>query len=273
MTHLSLFSGIGGIDLAAHWAGFTTVAFCEIDPFCQRVLARHWPGVPIYDDIRTLTAESLYERGIGRVDLLSGGFPCQDLSVAGYRKGLAGKRSGLFYELLRVACEVRPVFLLLENVSGLLSTSAFPDDPESQDAAIDVALDELDAAGYAVFPPLVFEAADMGAPFLGERVFLVAATRGDERFRGDCSFGVRTQGEGGDEAERSSHRDRPEMGPEDCGRLPGPWAPWSHQPPTKRVVDGIPNQLDRIRALGNAVCPQQVYPVLAGIAACLEESR
>ena len=91
-THLSLFSGIGGLDLAAEWAGFRTVAFVERDKYCQRVLAKHWPGVPIYDDVRTLTAERLRADGIA-VDVICGGFPCQDISTAGFGAGIEGERS------------------------------------------------------------------------------------------------------------------------------------------------------------------------------------
>jgi DNA (cytosine-5)-methyltransferase 1 len=118
MKTISLFSGVGGMDLGLSRAGFEHVAFCEADSYRRQVLARHWPGVPIHDDVRTFEYE-------GQVDCLVGGFPCQDLSVAGKRKGLAGERSGLFYDFARIADRVvRPGgFLIVENVAGLLSSN------------------------------------------------------------------------------------------------------------------------------------------------------
>jgi len=115
---ISLFSGVGGMDLGLARAGFEHVAFCEANPYRRKVLARHWPDVPVHDDVRTFEYD-------GQVDCLAGGFPCQDLSVAGKRKGLAGERSGLFYDFARIADRVvRPGgFLIVENVAGLLSSN------------------------------------------------------------------------------------------------------------------------------------------------------
>lgn len=102
LTHFSLFSGIGGIDLAASWAGFTTVGFCEIDPFCQKILKKHWPDVPIWGDIRSVTADSFRAKtGQRTVDLISGGFPCQPYSVAGKRK--AKRTNGTCGRLLNLS--------------------------------------------------------------------------------------------------------------------------------------------------------------------------
>ncbi|WP_062834977.1 DNA cytosine methyltransferase [Paenibacillus amylolyticus] len=124
MRKLSLFSGIGGIDLAAHWAGMETVAFCEREPFPQKVLQKNFPGVPIYDDVCTLTAERLKEDGIigdGRtIDIISAGFPCQPFSHAGQRGGTDDERY-LWPEVVRVVADVRPTWFVGENVAGLLS--------------------------------------------------------------------------------------------------------------------------------------------------------
>lgn len=116
MTHASLFSGVGGFDLGFELAGIETIAQCEIDDHACRVLEHHWPEVTRYHDITKLDGRDL--RG---VDVITGGFPCQDLSVAGRRRGLAGARSGLFFQLARVVEEARPRLLLWENVPGLLS--------------------------------------------------------------------------------------------------------------------------------------------------------
>ncbi len=115
---LDLFSGIGGFSLGLERAGMTAVAFCEIDPFCRKVLAKHWPGVPIYEDIRELSDERL--KAIAP-DIITGGFPCQDVSLAGKRAGLAGENSGLYRELVRALCVVRPRHGIVENVAALLS--------------------------------------------------------------------------------------------------------------------------------------------------------
>jgi DNA (cytosine-5)-methyltransferase 1 len=116
MTHLSCFSGIGGIDLATDQAGFRTVGFIESNPFCQQVLRKNWKDVPIYDDVSTF--DSTLVRGI---DLVSGGFPCQDVSIAGKQDGIDGARSGLFVHLVRIISDIRPRFALLENVTGLIT--------------------------------------------------------------------------------------------------------------------------------------------------------
>jgi DNA (cytosine-5)-methyltransferase 1 len=118
MNVLDLFSGIGGFSLGLERAGMRTVAFCEVDEHCQRVLARHWPNVPCYDDVRTLTAKRLADDGIA-IDVICGGFPCQDISVAGKGAGLSGERSGLWGEYARLIGELRPRFVIVENVAAL----------------------------------------------------------------------------------------------------------------------------------------------------------
>ena len=119
---LDLFSGIGGFSLGLErTGGFETVAFCEIEKFPQKVLAKHWPGVPIYEDVKELTAERLIRDGI-RPDIITGGFPCQDISVAGNQKGMGeGTRSGLWSECARLVGEIRPRYAIFENVTALLS--------------------------------------------------------------------------------------------------------------------------------------------------------
>lgn len=117
MKHIDLFSGIGGFSLGLERAGHETIAFCEIDPYCQKVLAKHWPNVDIHDDIRKLS----YKLSSGFSGIVTAGFPCQDISCAGKREGIEGERSGLWSELARVLGELRPRYAILENVSALLS--------------------------------------------------------------------------------------------------------------------------------------------------------
>ena len=152
----SLFSGIGGLDLGLERAGWEVKWQVEKDPFCRRVLAKHWPHVPRWSDITTIEHRSY-------VDLIAGGFPCQDVSTAGKRKGIHGKRSGLFFELARVVRMVRPKVILLENVPGLLARSEW----------MGAVLGELAESGYDAEWDCI-PAAALGAPHLRDRVFIVA---------------------------------------------------------------------------------------------------
>ncbi len=119
MNVLDLFSGNGAISLGLERAGMRTVAFCENEPYCRAILGKIWPSVPCYDDVRTLTAAQLAADGIA-VDLIAGGFPCQDISLAGKGAGLAGERSGLWRDYARLIGELRPSYVIVENVSALL---------------------------------------------------------------------------------------------------------------------------------------------------------
>ena len=115
MNVLDLFSGIGGFSLGLERAGMRTIAFCEVDPVCRQVLRKHWPVVPIFEDVKTLSAKDIHET----IDIICGGFPCQDISVAGLGAGLAGERSGLWYEFHRLIKEARPKYVIIENVAAL----------------------------------------------------------------------------------------------------------------------------------------------------------
>ena len=161
LTHLSLFSGIGGLDLAAEWAGFRTVGQCEWADYPRAVLEKHWPGLPRWRDIRTLTKESFYEQtGLRTVDVISGGFPCQPFSVAGKRGGKDDDRY-LWPEMLRVIRELQPTWGVGENVPGIVNL------------ALDTVLSDLEAEGYEVQCFLV-PACGVDAPHKRERCAIVA---------------------------------------------------------------------------------------------------
>lgn len=142
MTHASLFSGIGGFDLAAEWAGWTNSFNCEIDPFCRRILKYHFPNAEQYADIRT-TDFTIWR---GRVDVLTGGFPCQPFSLSGKRKGTEDDRY-LWPEMLRVIRTVRPRWIVGENVFGIVNWS--------EGVVFEQVCSDLEAAGYAVQPYII----------------------------------------------------------------------------------------------------------------------
>ncbi len=166
LTHLSLFSGIGGLDIAAEWAGFKTVGQCEWAEYPAKVLEKHWPDVPRWKDIRTLTGESFYERtGLRTVDIISGGFPCQPFSVAGKQRGKEDDRY-LWPEMVRVIKELRPTWVVGENVAGIVRM-ALPD-----------ILSELEACGYATRAFLI-PACAVGARHRRYRVAIVGHAKHD----------------------------------------------------------------------------------------------
>lgn len=233
---LDLFSGIGGFSLGLErTGGFQTVAFCEIDPFCRQVLAKHWPEVPIHDDIRTLNADWLAETGAWP-DVICGGFPCQDLSYAGKGAGLAGERSGLWREYARLIGEIRPQYVLVENVAALLGRG------------LGDVLGDLAALGYDAEWSCV-SACAMGATHMRDRLFVVAypnSVDGRPRVRDTIAQSVRQiQTIDRFQSARAGQLTRMENPSE-----------------LYRGAHGLPNGMDRNHALGNAVVPQ--IPELIG---------
>lgn len=255
LTHLSLFSGIGGLDLAAEMAGFRTVGQCEWADYPTKVLEKHWPDVPRWRDIRTLTKESFYERsGLRTVDVISGGFPCQPFSIAGKRRGKEDDRY-LWPEMLRVISELRPTWVVGENVAGIVNM------------ALDTVLADLEGLGYAA-QALIIPACAVDAPHRRDRCAIVANCNNRQRITEDETIqaGWTSVGYGGEES--LAHTDR--------NRLEKPWVQrlqekqgvpasdggwWPAEPSVGRVANGVPSRVDRLKCLGNAVVPPQFYPI------------
>ena len=284
---LDLFSGIGGFSLGLErTGGFETVAFCEIEPYCRAVLAKHWPDVPCYPDIRELTADALRRDGIA-VDVICGGFPCQDISYAGKRSGLQGSRSGLWKEYARIIGELRPRFAIMENVSGLLSLG------------MGDVLGDLAALGYDATWDCI-PASAVGAPHTRDRVWIIAhADSQSVRKQSECELGggntsvsvsdravynadgqgqhdgsEHAEVEGSSQSLVNTNGQRLEK-PRNVSRATADaesgqsvfngnefGRQWEFEPAVGRVAHGVPARMDRIKALGNAVVPQ--IPELLG---------
>lgn len=257
MRVLDLFSGIGGFSLGLERAGFQTAAFCEINPFCQAVLRKHWPDVPIFADVRALSAESLAAAGIGTIDVICGGYPCQPFSAAGKRRGKADDRH-LWPEMFRLICELRPDWVIGENVAGHITMG------------LDDVLFDLENAGYSA-RAFVIPACAVNAPHKRDRVWVVANAVGgrrskqaeremeqSRRAKAECSgqtvahtecfrwpqveqpVAFRPSSE--EAASTAKHRSRA-----------GGWKRWLVEPRVGRVADGVPNRVDRTQSLGNGL--------------------
>lgn len=244
LTHFSLFSGIGGIDLAAEWAGFKTVGQCEYADYPTKVLEKNFPNVKRWRDVRTVTAESIRGNGIGEITLLSGGFPCQPHSLAGKRLASADERD-LWGEFSRVICETKPKWVLGENVAGLLTSE--------NGRFFGRILGDLDKMGYRVGWASI-RASWVGAVHQRERIFIIAHSNGNGLERGMFKT---------DQISKISDNDIERIM---FDFLDGKGENKLSESCVCGTSDGIPNLMDRLKCLGNAVVPQQVYPILKAIA-------
>jgi DNA-cytosine methyltransferase len=239
MKHLDLFSGIGGFALAARWMGWEIVQFVEIDNYCQKVLSKNFKGVPIHGDIKTFDGK----RFRGTVDILTGGFPCQPYSACGLRKGKQDDRH-LWPEMLRVIREIRPKWVVGENVVGLLNWN--------EGLVFEEVQADLEAEGYEV-QSFILPACAVNADHQRERIWIIAyaASNGLQRAiqknaggkelyirRTSNSFSRSIDWEGYDLSRSDDHL---------------------------RRDNGVPNWMDRIKGLGNAVVPQVVFEIFKAI--------
>ena len=299
---LDLFSGIGGFAYASESlvGGFKTTQFVEIDPYCQKVLRKNF-NVPIHDDIKTFNAKE------GQFDIITAGFPCQDLSIAGRQEGIGeGTRSGLFFEIIRLARQIRPKFILFENVRNLISHK---DGETFQQILKTLALSRLDVEWSIV------SAKDVGACHKRERVWFIAypssvnkdratseiqagrdtpssstatnskSIQSDDRevgdnqgegqgqlsIRGEDSFESTDSMCEGLEGFRAEHQLRESSEEETPCWSPQPhtlepdWRRYLSQPTIRRGDDGFSNRMDRLKSLGNSICPQAAAVPLARI--------
>lgn len=253
MTFGSLFSGIGGMDLGLERAGMECRWQVEIDPFCTRVLEKHWPGVKRYGDIRAVDGSAL-----AAVDCIAGGFPCQDVSGSGPRIGIDGPRSGLWGQFARLIGEIRPKFALVENVSGLFVRG------------IGRVLGDLADLGYDAEWSVV-PACALGAPHSRERVFILAYP--GQHFDGRLvPVSSAAQALGWKEGQWCADRQFAQMGTEADSGIPRLAEWWRTEPAMGRMAARVPGRVDRLRVLGNAVVPQVAEWIGRRIVAALEKS-
>ena len=273
MKVLDLFSGIGGFSLGLERAGMETVAFCEYDDKARQVLRKHWPDVPQYDDVRTLTKEQLENDGIESIRLICGGYPCQPFSTAGKRKGEDDDRH-LWPELFRLVQEIRPTWVLCENVAGHISMG------------LDSVLADLESEGYSS-QTFVIPACAVGTYHRRDRVWILAHSDEQQRrwvrcggvieqdsapIRSSQNDDAQSSGQGSEVMAHASGKrlqggqetGNPERGGAQrnellagCGERSEP-SNWLPEPAVGRVANGVPGRVDRLKQLGNAVVPQVV---------------
>lgn len=291
MKHGSLFSGIGGFDLAAQWMGWTNVFHCELNPFCHRVLKYYWPETESLKDIKTTD----FKKYAGTIDVLSGGFPCQPYSLAGKRKGKEDERH-LWPEMLRAIREIQPRWVVGENVRGLVNWNG--------GMVFDEVHSDLELAGYEV-QAVVIPAAAVNAPHGRDRVWFVGRriatdTEGERHEPFDAvrtaivsaQIESRLHGRGSDtqtldgltadtgctgweKHNTSEESDKPQFTSRVCIEERGNWQNFPTQSPICSGDDGLPTRLDgitfskwrneSIKAYGNAIVPQVAYEIFKPI--------
>ena len=249
MNHGSLFSGIGGFDLAAEWSGFTNLFNCEWEEFPRKVLKHHFPNAEQFGDIKEFDATTY----AGRIDIISGGFPCQPFSVAGKRKGSEDERH-LWPEMLRVIGECKPRWVVGENVRGLVSWS--------DGLVLEEVCSDLETIGYSV-QSFIIPACATGAPHRRDRVWIVAHSD---------NFGTRSrlgeiQSKNGEVPQRHNNAE--------FGNASDDWQNFPTIPPVCGGDDGLPKELDgitfpkwrreSIKAYGNAIVPQVAHRIFESI--------
>jgi DNA (cytosine-5)-methyltransferase 1 len=267
MRHLDLFSGIGGFALAASWVWgeeHEIAGFCEIDPYCRKVLKKHWPDAPVYPDIKELKGEIF-----NAIELITGGFPCQPFSCAGKQRGAEDDRY-LWPEMFRIIREIQPRWIIIENNPPIINME------------LDNILSDLEVEGYA-WEPFIIPACAVDAPHKRMRVWILANNhkidgnisgfhKGEISQQPETGIQINTIANGQSEGlqngrqtgiEKSQGKKNGEMaqpGSERCN-----CARWPIEPGVGRVANGIPSRVDRIKGLGNAIVPQVAAVLMRAI--------
>lgn len=267
-THASLFTGIGGFDLAAHWMDWQNVFQCEIEPYCNKVLEKNFPNVKRYTDIRE--TDFIIHRG--RIDVLSGGFPCQPFSVAGKRKGTDDNRY-LWHEMLRAISEIKPKVIVGENVAGITSMD--------NGKTLEKIFADLENQNYEV-QSFIIPACSIGAWHKRNRIWIIAnskseGTRGlqnESSEEGTQDSNIIPGELGGILSDTNSERGC--SGEREREYAKDAWQSstgeiirrWNAEPNVGRVANGVSKRVDKLRGLGNAIVPQVAYEIFRVIDFC-----
>ena len=230
-THLDLFSGIGGFALAAQWNGIETLGFCEIEPFAKRVLTKNFPNIPIHEDVRRTED---FEQYAGRIDLLTGGYPCQPFSVAGKQRGSEDDRH-LWPAMLSVIKRVRPTWILAENVAGHIKLG------------LDEVLSDLEAEGYSA-RTIIVPACAVGAEHRRDRVWIIANS--------ECGNGEKLG------VSERSVLEAGRKAPDRFVYARNYGVGWNTESRVLRSRDGVSFGVDRLKGLGNAIVPQVAAEII-----------
>ena len=261
MRHVDLCSGIGGFSLGFEWAGLSKpILFCDVEPWCRRVLSKHWPDVPVASDVKELANDP--DRNVPDCDILTAGYPCQPFSLAGERRGTEDDRH-IWPYILSIIQAKRPAWCVFENVYGHVSMG------------LDEVLSDLEREAYAT-RPFIVPACAADAPHRRDRVWIIARNVGDTISSGQCGNDRRRSGQVSQDGcedvahtaskrqqgswlhGRSQHQAQNKDGQADRAddssqRNAQFWLP---EPAVGRVANGIPRRVDRLRGLGNAIVPQ-----------------
>ena len=281
LKHLDLFSGIGGFSLGLEEAGLVeTIAFCDYEPYCQKILKKHWPKVPIYNNIKELNYETLKQDGIKDIDIITGGYPCQPFSVAGKQRAEKDPRH-LWPEMFRLIKECRPTWVIGENVSGHIKLG------------LDTVISDLESEGYST-RTFNIPASGVGALHQRQRIWIISTTTdpnckdvhkqqgnirsSSNKFIKENFGGVRKILSSTEDVAHTNSKGTQKLGQHNemgsrvfenssksytSSNKIGKENWWGFEPRVGRVVDGVPNRVDRIKCLGNSVVPQ--IPYLIGL--------